>query len=167
MSEHHTAICLTCQERKPKIDFPQHTNKKLMPDGSYMTYNTKRRSCFSCQSKKQKDADLKRLGSEESLREYASEKSRKCMFKKFGLTLEEGYAKLKEQNSQCKICDRTISLDRSAQRNEKAVLDHCHLTGKFRGFLCHKCNVAIGHLGDSPELVKKALDYLSSHIIVP
>lgn len=160
-SEHSTAICLTCQERKPQIDFPQHTNKRLMPDGSYLTYNAKRRSCFSCQTKRQKESDLKRLGSEESCREYSRERSRRHMFKKFGLTLEEGYAKLKEQNYQCKICDHAITLDRSSQRNDKAVLDHCHTTGNFRGFLCHRCNAGLGLFNDNIDSLRKTIEYLS------
>jgi hypothetical protein len=39
-------------------------------------------------------------------------------------------------------------------------LDHCHLTGIFRGWLCRKCNVGIGLLGDSPDGVARAAEYL-------
>lgn len=39
-------------------------------------------------------------------------------------------------------------------------LDHCHDTGKFRGWLCMKCNTAIGKLGDTVKGVQTALDYL-------
>ena len=28
-------------------------------------------------------------------------------------------------------------------------LDHCHTTGRMRGFICHACNVGIGHAGDN------------------
>ncbi len=30
----------------------------------------------------------------------------------------------------------------------------------FRGFLCHNCNVALGHLRDDPVLLRKAAAYL-------
>jgi len=40
------------------------------------------------------------------------------------------------------------------------VLDHCHDTETFRGWLCDHCNLAIGLLGDNILGVKKALDYL-------
>jgi len=33
-------------------------------------------------------------------------------------------------------------------------LDHCHLTNKFRGFLCANCNQGYGKLGDSIENVE-------------
>lgn len=38
--------------------------------------------------------------------------------------------------------------------------DHDHVTGVFRGWLCGKCNKAIGLLGDNEAGVRKALDYL-------
>ena len=40
------------------------------------------------------------------------------------------------------------------------VLDHDHVTGAFRGWLCHRCNLAIGILGDTIIAVGKALRYL-------
>lgn len=39
-------------------------------------------------------------------------------------------------------------------------LDHCHATGKFRGWLCHGCNLALGILGDSLAGVARATNYL-------
>jgi hypothetical protein len=42
----------------------------------------------------------------------------------------------------------------------KICLDHDHSTNEFRGWLCHKCNRALGLLGDKEENVKKLLNYL-------
>ena len=42
------------------------------------------------------------------------------------------------------------------------VEDHCHETGKFRGWLCSPCNTGIGQLGDTHEGVLKALEYLAT-----
>lgn len=39
-------------------------------------------------------------------------------------------------------------------------LDHCHLTGKFRGWLCNQCNMGIGALGDCIEGLQQAIKYL-------
>jgi Recombination endonuclease VII len=59
----------------------------------------------------------------------------------------------------CDICGRTPRrmLDR----------DHCHVTGKFRGLLCNRCNTLLGKvdedidkLRDKAELFNKAADYL-------
>ena len=39
-------------------------------------------------------------------------------------------------------------------------LDHDHDTGKFRGWLCHRCNTNLGRFGDSEAGLLKALEYL-------
>jgi hypothetical protein len=39
-------------------------------------------------------------------------------------------------------------------------LDHDHASGKFRGWLCSRCNMAIGVLGDTVAGLEKALAYL-------
>lgn len=39
-------------------------------------------------------------------------------------------------------------------------LDHCHVTGKLRGFIGRKANLAIGNLGDDPYLALAAYQYL-------
>jgi hypothetical protein len=44
----------------------------------------------------------------------------------------------------------------------KAVhLDHCHITGVFRGWLCYGCNLGLGALGDTAESLRNGLDYLA------
>jgi hypothetical protein len=39
-------------------------------------------------------------------------------------------------------------------------LDHCHVSGKFRGWLCFHCNTGLGKLGDSIEGLMNAVRYL-------
>ncbi len=38
--------------------------------------------------------------------------------------------------------------------------DHDHVTGEFRGWLCRKCNMALGLLGDTIDGVLNAVSYL-------
>ena len=40
------------------------------------------------------------------------------------------------------------------------VVDHCHNTGNFRGWLCRNCNTGIGKLGDTIDSLVTALNYL-------
>lgn len=56
-----------------------------------------------------------------------------------------------DQNGQCKSCSRSGC---------RLVVDHCHTTGKIRGLLCDDCNQGIGHFRDSPDLLRRAADYL-------
>ena len=44
---------------------------------------------------------------------------------------------------------------------ERLCLDHWHDTGKFRGYLCHRCNSALGMLGDSKTNVLLLLNYIT------
>jgi uncharacterized ferredoxin-like protein len=46
-------------------------------------------------------------------------------------------------------------------KESKLVLDHCHQTEKFRGWLCNQCNIAIGNLGDNISGVTNAVLYLA------
>lgn len=41
------------------------------------------------------------------------------------------------------------------------VIDHNHLTKKFRGHLCHNCNRGIGVFQDDIERFKRAIEYLN------
>lgn len=43
---------------------------------------------------------------------------------------------------------------------EKLTCDHDHKTGVIRGWLCRRCNLGIGALGDTVEGVEKAVIYL-------
>lgn len=66
----------------------------------------------------------------------------------------------------CPICERTIDkiADHGQTRLQNWVLDHCHDTETFRGWICHHCNVALGHFKDSADRVKSALRYLERHV---
>lgn len=54
----------------------------------------------------------------------------------------------------CEICGKKDPLGRAL------ALDHCHETGTFRGWLCWKCNVSLGHLGDNLISLRQAVAYL-------
>jgi hypothetical protein len=52
----------------------------------------------------------------------------------------------------CECCGRLLE--------SAPCLDHCHLTGVFRGWLCSQCNCGIGLLGDDIAGLNKAIAYL-------
>lgn len=85
--------------------------------------------------------------------------TRAYLKRKYKITLEEWYEMFERQNSLCAICKQEgFKLD-PASKN-LLVVDHCHVTGKVRGLLCHNCNRALGLLKDNPENLKRALNYL-------
>ena len=58
----------------------------------------------------------------------------------------------KPEDNKCEICGCT---------SKKLVLDHCHITEKFRGWLCNHCNVALGRVHDDINILQNAINYLS------
>jgi hypothetical protein len=57
---------------------------------------------------------------------------------------------------QCEICDRL----ESESKNRSLHRDHDHETGIFRGWLCTRCNVALGLFEDNPFVLRLAANYL-------
>lgn len=45
--------------------------------------------------------------------------------------------------------------------HERLHMDHCHTTGRFRGWLCSNCNSAVGYLRESIEIGHKLIDYMA------
>lgn len=46
------------------------------------------------------------------------------------------------------------------RRRRAMHFDHDHVTGAFRGWLCHDCNSALGSVQDSPKRLQQLIDYL-------
>jgi len=55
----------------------------------------------------------------------------------------------------CPICNKT-----TITKLSKIVLDHCHKTGRPRGYICESCNTGIGRFDDNPTLIKRALEWV-------
>lgn len=56
--------------------------------------------------------------------------------------------------SVCEVC---------GELHRYIVFDHCHKNGKFRGWLCDRCNKVLGIVQDSAILLKKLALYLEEH----
>lgn len=72
--------------------------------------------------------------------------------RRYGLTQEE-YDKLISLNGdKCHICKNTL--------NGKFDIDHNHVTGIVRGFLCRRCNMLVGLCGENDWILLAIIDYL-------
>lgn len=54
----------------------------------------------------------------------------------------------------CECCGKTLL------GGKYTHLDHCHKTGKFRGWLCNRCNRGLGYFDDCVEGLERAISYL-------
>jgi hypothetical protein len=122
--------CSTCKEEKPLSEF-----------------YTKRSNCKVCSNKAVNN--WKQNNKEKNQRTLQKAKLKA----KYGLTLEQYEDMVKEQKGVCYIC-------KCENPTRKLNVDHCHKTGKVRKLLCDKCNMTLGLINDSQELLKQFLFYL-------
>lgn len=129
--------CTRCNKRKSKEEFVKLSNSK---DGY-------RNLCKVCHSKNMT-----------SYSKIHPEKAKAVYLKsKYNLTLEEYNTILKKQNNSCSIC----KIDFKTIKLKHIHIDHCHITGKVRGILCHSCNTALGLIKDNKETLLQMVKYLS------
>lgn len=81
------------------------------------------------------------------------EEQRVSRIRSYGISVEEYEAMLDDQGGGCYICGGSPS-------NRALDIDHDHRTGKVRGLLCSNHNRALGLLGDDPDLLLAAHQYL-------
>jgi len=83
------------------------------------------------------------------------------MKRSYGITLEEYNALLESQGGVCAICKcKETIIDRRTGEVRKLAVDHCHETKKVRGLLCRRCNMVLGGVADSIDLLKRIINYL-------
>tara|TARA_Y100000401_G_C8236345_1_gene180731 strand:- start:276 stop:674 length:399 start_codon:yes stop_codon:yes gene_type:complete len=75
---------------------------------------------------------------------------------------EDAVIWFEKQKSMCRICGKTVhkAPENSKDKQDQAVIDHDHKTGKLRGLLCHQCNVGLGNFKDDVSILVNAMLYL-------
>lgn len=132
-----TKICKTCEVEKLVTEYQKDITKK----------DHLRPYCKECTSKRRKQ-----LLSKETIRQRNLEKN-------FGKGALDVYKKLfEEQGGVCAICSTPEN-----GRYSNLSIDHDHDTNEIRGLLCNSCNRGIGLLKDSPEVIRKAAEYVETH----
>jgi hypothetical protein len=83
-------------------------------------------------------------------RETGRNSKRKSTLSRYGLKPED-------VSDTCQVCGRDNG-------KRFICIDHNHDTGEFRGFLCSRCNLVLGHVQDDPQLLEKLALYLREKV---
>jgi hypothetical protein len=139
-----TKACNRCHEMKPLSSFDKGVSCK----------NGYRPECKICRAKARNKGKPTPLPRDEVLR-----RANDCAVRhKYGINMTEYKRRRKAQGDRCAICGKHDT--RIGQVG--LHLDHDHITGKLREFLCIRCNTRLGCVEDH-EWYEKALAYLRRH----
>ena len=75
--------------------------------------------------------------------------------KYYNVTLEDYEKLLNRQRQRCFICHRAASIFR-----QSLSVDHCHVSGRVRGLLCHQCNRGLRYFSDNAEYLRRAAKHV-------
>ncbi len=140
--------CSDCKTTLDIINFKHHSSQ-----------------CHDCRLEKKRETARAYLKTNEISNkfknsEFIKERSRKGwerdIKKLYNLLPDQYFEILKNQNSRCLGCH--------AHKDDlgyNLAVDHDHKTGKIRGLLCKNCNLALGHIKDSTEILNNLLNYLN------
>lgn len=178
-----TKTCTKCNIKRPLSDFRYRADrgnyvnpckictlkqdKKRKPRRRDSIYVDDKKFCARCNQFKEYEEFRFLNTTKKGLNNYDTY-CKKCTYKKtvaqrskkfdnLGLTAEELEQRFKEFGSKCEICEAIV--DTTSKKS--IAIDHNHVTGKFRGFLCSRCNVALGMMKDNVDILAKAITYLN------
>lgn len=85
--------------------------------------------------------------------------------KKYGVTYEYVTQVLKDQFGLCanRGCGTEVTFDARVGSKTRAVVDHDHKTGKFRGVLCNRCNILAGQIESDTNRTLGITEYLNKN----
>ena len=125
-----TQVCNFCKETLPETKFGFDSGGGLSSSGGY-----RKSRCKECAHKQRKIVEAMRKHHPYPDTDYS------CPI--------------------CSITEPEITAKSNRKHKRKVwELDHCHTTGKFRGYICNKCNMGLSHFSDDVSILKQACCYL-------
>lgn len=157
--------CYDCYVNPHLMKFTKFCNgcKQDLPIELYRLKHNKSRPrsrCKKCEARMARETRLKMSPEEKRIkkREYYHKdlkKTRKSIqkrsWKRMGFDVITMETLFNSHNNKCDCC---------GYETKTLVTDHCHSTGKFRGFLCSQCNSGLGLFKDNPIRLQSAIKYL-------
>ena len=132
-------ICSACGEEKTASEF---RIRKKIP----LTVTSSCRACWTSWRKVRRS----------SFPESRPEVQRRYNLKRhWGFTPDDFARILEKQGGGCAVCGNPDPGGRGSFH-----VDHDHVTGEFRGLLCHGCNTGLGLFKDDSDRLMQAMMYL-------
>lgn len=154
----YRGICYNCcrTDKNPLI-YSRTERHELMEN----LFEQGLRKCSYCEEIK----NLNNFSQNIKLREGYNYTCKTCVKSKkltvrYGITLNDYFEVLKQQENRCDICEKEFSIESVDLRPN---LDHDHTTGKMRALLCCNCNIGLGNFQDNINLLDRAKAYLQRH----
>lgn len=133
MSE-NTKMCSRCKTEKPLSYFSK--------DQYHFTgYKSACKSCAATDFKEWREKNLDKAKRTDRLNHYK---------RSYGLTDDIAEQLVNDRSGVCTICGTATKL----------VVDHCHISGIVRGFICSACNSVLGYSKDNVNTLQNAIRYL-------
>jgi hypothetical protein len=151
--------CSRCGETKPADDFYWKNQAR-----GYRQSCCK--SCNKMASTRWRKANLARVHAAEKALRDGRNRDKQIRLRLRRSARDLGFdpdvieAHYESHNGLCDCCGRPPS--EAVQPKNRLSIDHNHVTGKFRGLLCHDCNLGIGMFGDSAKRLLAAAEYVES-----
>ncbi len=151
-------ICRRCGKRKPASEFsgkPKHFHKT-------------KSTCKACKIKyvaawQKANPGRVLLAKEKNRRQFGAAYNAR---RHYGLPFDVYFEMVSASKGLCAICEKPeVFRDTNGRPRRSLSVDHDHSTGKVRGLLCAKCNVALGAVGESIPLLRKLISYLRRHSV--
>jgi hypothetical protein len=144
--------CKDCGEEKPLTSFYLQSGRMH-----------RRAICKQCNSKRRKvwyknnPEKVRVIRRRYLVKRVVSGASVAC---RYGMTVEQYHDFVQKHNNACAICFGK----ELAKKRVRLSVDHDAVSGKVRGLLCSKCNMAIGLFRHQPNLLRDAAHYLEKHV---
>jgi hypothetical protein len=140
--------CSHCGKVKPESEFYPRHSRRGRP-------NAVSSQCKTCM------AILARQRYHKTDPSHITQQKRKYALRNYGISQQEYENLLEEQNWVCKTCGQPETKLHPATHKVLCLsVDHDHQTGRVRGLLCHRCNMALGLVHDDPEILSNMIEHL-------
>ena len=134
--------CTRCDVRKPLSHFPKNKSNRLG-----VASMCKACACEVASAYWHSDVEKARL-----------KQRKQRILRNYGKSLDWFETTIASQGNCCPCCG--VKYVMGANGADRAVVDHCHVTGQLRGIICSTCNVALGYAKENALRLRNLACYV-------